>query len=482
MSVKEFSEVIQSQVFKGWLSKLDKNIVNATVGDIRAKEQIASKTDFILSVKNVKEMYKSVTSKEMSNSIARRVLRDIASAGKLDVPAKVLRLNGSGAIFFESIGFDTISKYVTSVFDNLSGVQEAYSEAREKYVLEKTAELNSKTFERNGKQTALDKIDVAAKNIGFGYFLHKGHVVSLATNSAKGFRDSIQDATEITEQQKSLLISVLDKYISKLQKDDLASANLPNAHTQSIYAKYIKSSEKYLVEIQLKSDNLASGSASLPITNELRKVFSTSGKELENIMLGASKLGRKLVETKGSPSMLDLIVLDLASIITGNKKNAKTYTLSSTEIGKSTRKILKPSNKKEIASLKKLKSKVLAVPKIKPAPDFLQSSINLTSLQALLDRHLQDVISANMGDGTERRVLNYRTGRFAASAKVERLSQSREGMITAFYSYMKNPYQTFQPGFRQGSPKTRDPRTLISTSIREIAATVVGNKLRAVSI
>lgn len=111
---------------------------------------------------------------------------------------------------------------------------------------------------------------------------------------------------------------------------------------------------------------------------------------------------------------------------------------------------------------------------------------SLATLQVLLDKHLQDVISANMGDqgypGGQRKILNYRTGRFAASAKVARLSQSREGMITAFYTYMKNPYQTFEPGFRQGSPKTRDPKLLISGSIREIAQTLVGNRMRAVAV
>jgi hypothetical protein len=111
-----------------------------------------------------------------------------------------------------------------------------------------------------------------------------------------------------------------------------------------------------------------------------------------------------------------------------------------------------------------------------------KESLNLTSLQNLINQQLQDVISANMGDGTQRSVLNYRTGRFAGSANVERMSESREGMITAFYSYMKNPYQTFEPGFRQGSPRTRDPKLLIAKSIREIAGTQVANRLRAVSI
>jgi hypothetical protein len=107
---------------------------------------------------------------------------------------------------------------------------------------------------------------------------------------------------------------------------------------------------------------------------------------------------------------------------------------------------------------------------------------NLNSLHSLLNAQLQDVISANMGDGNSRNVLNYRTGRLASSAKVEKLSESRTGMITAFYSYMKNPYATFSEGGRQQYPKSRDPKLLISKSIREIAATQVGNRLRAVNV
>lgn len=107
---------------------------------------------------------------------------------------------------------------------------------------------------------------------------------------------------------------------------------------------------------------------------------------------------------------------------------------------------------------------------------------SLSSLQNLLDAHLQDVVSANMGDGSRTDVLNYRTGRLAASAKVEKLSQSREGMITAFYSYMKNPYATFSEGGRQSRPKSRDPKLLISKSIKEIATEKVANRMRTVLV
>ena len=107
---------------------------------------------------------------------------------------------------------------------------------------------------------------------------------------------------------------------------------------------------------------------------------------------------------------------------------------------------------------------------------------NLFSLTNLINSQLQDVISANMGNGTSRNVLNYRTGRFASTVQVERLTSTRDGMITAFYSYMKNPYATFSAGGKQAIPRSRDPKLLIARSIREIAEQVVSNKLRSVAL
>jgi hypothetical protein len=203
------------------------------------------------------------------------------------------------------------------------------------------------------------------------------------------------------------------------------------------------------------------------LAEELRNTNSKLGTEIARAMT----IGRS------SPSMVDYVLSSISSILIGSKPTTFKQTISATKKGKEVRSKSKSESISGIAkNLGKLNTSALI------SKSRSSTSLNLTSLQALLDRHLQDVISANMGDGSARNVLNYRTGRFAASAKVERLSQSRQGMITAFYSYMKNPYQTFEPGYRQGSPKTRDPKLLIAGSIREIAATVVGNNLRAVSI
>jgi len=47
---------------------------------------------------------------------------------------------------------------------------------------------------------------------------------------------------------------------------------------------------------------------------------------------------------------------------------------------------------------------------------------------------------------------------------------------------MKNTYATISQGGRQEYPRSRDPKLLISKSIREIASGLVSNRLRAVNI
>ena len=206
----------------------------------------------------------------------------------------------------------------------------------------------------------------------------------------------------------------------------------------------------------------------------LNAAFSIKELEIFNRLKAtiALKLSKFDITTiSGSNTIVEDIAENLSNILSGNNKKLKSH---------NTRTVNKPLSLKKNISISNAvisEKKQGTTPRLITAPSF-----SLASLQLLLNMHLQDVISANMGSGNSKSILNYRTGRFAASAKVERMSQSREGMITAFYSYMKNPYQTFEPGYRQGSPKTRDPKLLIAQSIRDIAATKVATRMRAVLI
>lgn len=105
---------------------------------------------------------------------------------------------------------------------------------------------------------------------------------------------------------------------------------------------------------------------------------------------------------------------------------------------------------------------------------------SIVLLQNLLNNSLVEQIKQNMGNGNRRDILNLRTGRFAESVKITNISRSRQGMITAFYTYMRNPYATFSVGGKQQYPRSRDPKLLISKSIRDIAKQQMIDKIRAI--
>ena len=122
-----------------------------------------------------------------------------------------------------------------------------------------------------------------------------------------------------------------------------------------------------------------------------------------------------------------------------------------------------PKKDKRIAGKKSTK-------RLRTAGGQFTSAMNI---QAILNAKIKEEVADNMGKGG---ALVYRTGRFASSVSVEKVMQSRQGTLTAFYTYMKSPYQTFERGFKQGSLR-RDPRKLISHSIREIAMETLNHKL-----
>lgn len=102
---------------------------------------------------------------------------------------------------------------------------------------------------------------------------------------------------------------------------------------------------------------------------------------------------------------------------------------------------------------------------------------SLPKILAMLQGNINQQVASNMGSPR----LNYRKGRFANSVRIKNVNKSDKGQWTITYSYMTYPYQTFEPGYAQGS-NARDPRALITLSIRELVAKEIGNKFRAVRI
>ena len=200
----------------------------------------------------------------------------------------------------------------------------------------------------------------------------------------------------------------------------------------------------YMVGLQIMSTDLniqrAAGEKATYSTN-LQKAL------LEQALVG-----------KGSRSSLELISDAIDATVKGKKiKRVKS------------KKSIRPITYNNKKKAKRAKGTTLT-PRLRTSGGQFTSAMNI---QAILDATIKETVADNMGKGG---ALVYRTGRFAESVGVEKVMQSRQGTLTAFYTYMKAPYQTFERGFAQGSAR-RDPRKLISASIREIAKENLSHKL-----
>jgi len=102
----------------------------------------------------------------------------------------------------------------------------------------------------------------------------------------------------------------------------------------------------------------------------------------------------------------------------------------------------------------------------------VNKSFSQVQLYAALNARINAVVAKNM----DLPGLQYQTGRFASGVRITDVSKTPQGFPSIGYTYQLYPYQTFEPGFKQGSPD-RDPRKLIDRSIREIAAQMITGRL-----
>ncbi len=101
----------------------------------------------------------------------------------------------------------------------------------------------------------------------------------------------------------------------------------------------------------------------------------------------------------------------------------------------------------------------------------MRTEDNPLALEALLNEALPKVVASKMTSPA----LNFRSGRFASSARAEDVMVGPRGGVNVNYTYMRDPYETFEPGNAQGSTQ-RDPRKIIGESVREIAQSIIGDR------
>jgi hypothetical protein len=196
-----------------------------------------------------------------------------------------------------------------------------------------------------------------------------------------------------------------------------------------------------------------------------------------------SKLIDKFLTVRTSPSITDKVEQSLVeTILTGKRpkgwrSKSKTYT-DSIPVQVSSKK----TKKQNVPKPKKLTGVVkntLSMPVTKTAPmrNAYGQFTSLSKILTMLQGNIREQVRSNMK--TPR--LIYRSGRFADSVKISNITRSDKGLYTISYGYATYPYQTFEPGYKQGSIK-RDPRSLIRLSIRELVAKEIGDNFKAVRL
>jgi len=297
-----------------------------------------------------------------------------------------------------------------------------------------------KTLVRSGAIQESDRADISQN-------LHKGH------GSRGNAVSQVQIATSVSaldDATKKLLLYNLEGAFKegKLGEDDFALQQIKRLVTDghNIVTKKGKLNANYVsvIAFQIGSGNIKDSKQEKAVKSVYRKFIS--------------ELTPDMLDMKGSPSLKD----KTRALVTDKFKGKKNVKVSAKSVKMSTKTKSKGKGSKT-GSKVAISAITLRTRKAKRRATNSAAARPL-QMMMMINKELPKTIKANM----ETPALNNRTGRFAESVKVVDAVKTRQGFPSFGYTYQKNPYQTFEPGFAQGSPE-RDPRALISRSIREIA-------------
>ena len=264
-----------------------------------------------------------------------------------------------------------------------------------------------------------------------------------------------------------------ENWLSNLEKAAYARA-INRAHnsiilqmTQSaISGNSVAQYKRYLAKVSsdmLKDYDTAATSVKIAVTKAVKSMTSST---------------EVILNSTSSPSFKELIKNSILNKLNGNTKlvTKTKSSIKTTSVSKTKTPVHVPTTK--IAKISKTKQQPKQRLVVSPALRNLKGHFTSTaSLTVLMQQMLHDTIQKNM----HRPNLHYQSGRFAKSVKVEGITRARDGALTAFLSYMRYPYATFEAGGKQGD-KGYYPSRLINQSAREIATKLTKERFTSVTV
>jgi hypothetical protein len=274
--------------------------------------------------------------------------------------------------------------------------------------------------------------------------LDAGHTFGASVFAASGL---IEGGKNLKHLKEIKLLSIIpDKFRPELETVvNRIIENDASLRWERIFGKNKASGLFVLTVPEAAIRNKATGGATGEDVTRLKKIIT--------------EVKKSLPELKGSPSYNQLLTTYIQNLFLNKPIKSQTF--------KSSKKIkLRKTTSIPVSSLPGGRGKISSS-RIKVQEE--NKPRGLKKLLIFLNARLHDKIRENMGKGGSRTILNYRTGRFAKSAKVLDLAPKGKTQLEAIVKYQKDPYSVFEKIGRLHKPG-RDPAVIFGRSIRQILA------------
>lgn len=369
--------------------------------------------------------------------------------------------NQHGISFKFSSSTDTgLVNHWTTPDDIFDKVRQSYSPALQNYFddlqeyLKAQYFTNPETGREKSKGIRTGRVQKGEFIPGKNFLQAKGKLTNAGHLGEQGVFETLM--RDLSDNVLARGFHVVDEGGDKLSQNDLRK----DLKKLGINIKLIRkdNSDEHIIVLESGTDNKKRGQG-------LRQQML---KDIEAAIQKLKKGGNDLANLKGSDSIVEKKrkILIKNTVSKFDKIKGVTTKTEKTTLKKSSSAPAKKSISPKVAPNTKGITKKVKVKTKRPRANVtaVKSKTSMTYLIGVFNKELPRIVQGNMKDPR----LNYRTGRFASSVRVTDVIETPQGFPSVGYTYQKNPYQTFEQGFLQGSAN-RDPRALIDSSIREIA-------------
>lgn len=464
---------------------LDFSIVELTLGHLISAQDLQKFYEYLL--KNIKSAGYTTLSMTALNASNLTEIKKLLARGPI-----VIEYNRQivGALFssFKSVGQNLFTPILNKALGEFSpsggfdiGHLVSDSLLAKSPLQLKLDEINGllNVYEESKNRVKVDKY-VANKLAVYYLTMYKTEANKVAVEAELRKKYGVTDIEKVINSTDAL-VSVINQKLkvgtfNNLKASNQAAFNMVQSKFNQAYDQLLERSRygNTIIQtdlIKLISPTLSKLRANIVIIQDREENQKTYGSRIEAAIdreVRTQVIGTLLRSERFSPSF-DEGVADLIreQLVTGSAKTKKSSKQVKLDVS------LKPEKNVTRGKSTKVKAKPASLPRLRTPRGHFTSLTNLTTLIQSL---LYETISKNM----QRPNLRFQTGRFAKSVELKSLSQ-RNNTIQAFLTYMKYPYQTFEPGFAQGH-KGYDPRRLIDQSVREIATKLVKARLQTIIV